>query len=180
MQGPRGPPDAVTHPNRGAEMPKRGPILSVLAAVFVTACGGEPQVEQGTDASTGRVASANPSPACRLFTRQEISSLLALPVGDGEVAGPLGTSCQWDATSDDASYVQVQIIPGHDYWTNPTRASGYEAVSGIGSEAYVHPELGGWTAGALTDTAVAAVSLAGGAASGETAVRLLRMLVERM
>jgi hypothetical protein len=161
-------------------MPKRGSILCVLAAVVMAACGGEPRAEQVADATTGRAASASPSPICGLFTRQEISSLLALPVGDGEVAGPLGTACQWDATGDDASYVQVQIVPGHDYWSNPTRAPGYEAVGGIGSEAYVHPELGGWAAGARTDTAVAAVSLAGGAASGETAVRLLRMLVERM
>jgi hypothetical protein len=44
----------------------------------------------------------------------------------------------------------------------------------------VHPELGGWTAGALTDTAIAAVSLAGGSASRATAVRLLGQLVDRM
>lgn len=163
-------------------MRKHTSFIAILAAVGSAACGGEPQAGETADALTGRTAgaSASASGVCGLFSRQEIAALLALPVAEGSVAGPGGTACQWDATSDDAAYAQVQVIPGQDYWSNPTRADGYQPVGGIGSEAYVHPELGGWTAGALTDTAVAAVAVAGGAASRETAVRLLGQLVERM
>jgi hypothetical protein len=161
-------------------MPKRPPRVLFLTAMLAAACGGDPQAESAAEASIANTTRSSQSPTCALFSRQEISSLLTLPVNEGEVAGPLGTACQWDATSDDAAYVQVQIIPGDDYWSNPIRAAGYEAVSGIGREAYVHPEFGGWTAGALTDTAVAAVAMAGGAASRDAAVGLLRSLVQRM
>jgi hypothetical protein len=161
-------------------MSKHAVTAAILSALVAAACGSEPAPGETADAVAARPAGDAASGVCGLFTREEVGSLLALPVEPGEVAGPQGTACQWDARSDDASYAQVQVVSGADYWSRPTGAAGYEAVEGIGSEAYVHPELGGWTAGALTDTAVAAVSVVGGAASRETAVRLLRMLVERM
>jgi hypothetical protein len=163
-------------------MPKHLTFIAVLAFLGSAACGGDREARETADDLTARPdgATASAGGLCGLFSRQEIAALLALPVDEGTAAGPGGTACQWDATRDDAAYVQVQVVPGQDYWSNPTRADGYESLDGIGSEAYVHPELGGWTAGALTDTAVAAVSLAGGAASRETAVRLLGQLVERM
>jgi hypothetical protein len=162
-------------------MPKH-PYIAVLAFLGVVACGGDREARETADDLTARPDGATASAAgvCGLFSRQEITALLGLPVEGGTAAGPSGTGCQWDATRDDAAYVQVQVIPGQDYWSNPTRAEGYESLDGVGSEAYVHPALGGWTAGALTDTAVAAVSLAGGAASRATAVRLLGQLVDRM
>ena len=117
---------------------------------------------------------------CSLFTTKEIQELLGAPVGAGKVAGPLGTACQWDGSSDtDATYAQIQVIEDTSYWSKPSLAEGYKALSGIGKEAFVVPEMGGWSAQALTDTAVNAVAVNGGTATSDTAVKLLRLLLER-
>lgn len=117
---------------------------------------------------------------CSLFTAKEIQELLGAPVGAGKVAGPLGTACQWDGSSDaDAIYAQIQVIEDTNYWSKPSLAEGYKALSGIGKEAFVVPEMGGWSAHALTDNAVLAVAVTGGSATSDTAVKLLRLLLER-
>jgi hypothetical protein len=117
---------------------------------------------------------------CSLFTAKEIQELLGAPVGAGKVAGPLGTACQWDGSSDaDAIYAQIQVIEDTNYWSKPSLAEGYKALSGIGKEAFVVPEMGGWSAHALTDTAVFAVAVNGGTANSDTAIKLLRLLLER-
>jgi len=117
---------------------------------------------------------------CSLFTTAEIKEFLGASVRAGRMAGPAGTACQWSGTGEGvATYAQVQVIKGTEYWNTPTKAKGYESLSGIGKEAYIVPEGGGWAAGALTDTAVLAAALSGSSASRENTVRLLRALLER-
>jgi hypothetical protein len=117
---------------------------------------------------------------CSLFTTAEIKEFLGASVAAGRMAGPAGTACQWSGAGEGvAAYAQIQVIKGTEYWTAPSTAKGYEAVSGIGKEAFVVPEAGGWAAGALTDAAVLGAALSGGKASKESAVRLLRALLER-
>jgi hypothetical protein len=117
---------------------------------------------------------------CSLFTTKEIQDLLGAPVGAGKVAGPLGTACHWSGSGDaEAIYAQIQVIEDTNYWSKPSLAEGYKALSGIGKEAFVVPEMGGWNAQALTDTAVLAVAVNGGTANSDTAIKLLRLLLER-
>ena len=87
----------------------------------------------------------------------------------------MGSACQWNGN--DGASVQVQIVP-KDYWETPDLADGYRKLPGIGTAAYVVPQLGGWTAGALTDRAVV-VSLSGGRATADAAVALPRTVISR-
>lgn len=132
-------------------------------------------------AANGRTEAARLSgDLCALFTTAEIKEFLGAPVAAGRMAGPAGTACQWSGTGAGlATYAQIQVIKGTDYWSTPSKAKGYEALSGIGKEAFVVPEAGGWAAGALTDSAVLGAALSGTSASRESAVRLLRALLER-
>ena len=110
--------------------------------------------------------------------------MLGAPVSGGKVAGPLGTACQWDGTADaDAIYAQIQVLKDTEYWSNLKQAPGYEALSGIGKEAYVipnQPDQGNWNARALTDTAMLSVVLSGGKADRDRTVKLLQTLHERL
>lgn len=131
--------------------------------------------------ANGRIGEARLSgDLCALFTTAEIKEFLGASVGAGRMAGPAGTACQWSGTGEGlAIYAQIQIIKGTEYWTTPSKAKGYESLNGIGKEAYVVPEGGGWAAGALTESAVLGAALSGGSANRENTVRLLRAVLAR-
>jgi hypothetical protein len=159
----------------------------LILALTITSCsagkGTEPAKSRAATvaASTGTTATS-PSRLCSLFTTAEIKELLGTPVGEGKVAGPLGSACQWDGNSagDDGVYAQIQLINDTHYWEKHTGAKGYEALRGIGKEAFVASALGGWEAGTVTDRAVVFASVSGGSASRDTAVRFLRSTLERL
>lgn len=158
-------------------------LISVLVlALLVAGCSSGPN-PGGTGANPGATPAASPASQeglCSLFTREEIEELLGTPVENGDVAGPLGTACQWNGSADDSAYAQVQVISDTTYWEKPTLAEGYEQLDGIGKEAFVVPELGGWRAGAVTDASVIMVSVSGGTSNRDTAIRLLRSSLERL
>lgn len=107
---------------------------------------------------------------------------LGVPVGEGKTAGPMGTACQWDGNSagDNAVYAQIQLINDPHYWEKHTGAKGYEALQGIGKEAFVATSLGGWEAGTVTDKAAVFISLNGDSSSRDSAVKFLRSTLERL
>ncbi|MBA3753871.1 MAG: DUF3558 family protein [Nitrospira sp.] len=159
----------------------------LLLALTVAGCSGETErAEKVSSPGTTPVASTSTSAApssglCSLFTTEEIKELLGAPVGAGKVAGPMDTACHWSGSTDaDAVYAQIQVVNDTRYWSKPTLAKGYEALSGISKEDFVVPELDGWSASAVTDTAVVSVAVNGGTADREAAVRLLRRLLERL
>jgi len=93
----------------------------------------------------------------------------------------LDSACQWDGNSgEDGVYAQIQMINGTRYWEKHTGAKGYEVLPGIGREAFVATSRGGWEAGTVNDKAVVFVSLNGGTASRDTAVKFLRSTLERL
>lgn len=156
-------------------------IVTVLASLLVHACSEDP----GNAAQAERPVKEAPGIAtteglCPLFTREEIGALLGTPVEAGYPAGVMmDKSCQWDGSTDDDAVAHIQWLPV-DAWTPPKGARGFERVDGIGRDAYVVPELGGWAAGALRDDDGAAVSVAGGTSTRETALDLLRELLARL
>jgi hypothetical protein len=138
---------------------KRSGLVSVVILVLAaTGCGG----------------------LCATYTALEIEQWLGSAVGEGYTAGPGGTACQWDASSDPSGYVQIQVIEDTSYWENPELAEGYETVAGVGQEAFVAPDLKGWKAGALTPKEVVFISMSGGSSEADTAVSLLRDAVDRL
>lgn len=125
-------------------------------------------------------AKAGEPDRCALLSAAEAAAAIGGPVGSGYAAGPGDTACQWDGTSNDGSYVQVQVIADPSSWSPPSLADGYAQLSGIGEKAYVSPEMGGFAAGALDRGQVIVVGLAGDGASAKSAESLLRLVVGRL
>ena len=134
--------------------------------------------------STSGNSQTNTTPTsrlCALFTAGEIKELLGAPVGEGYVTGPMDSACRWDNDRSDESavYAQIQMV-GTEFWEKHSGAKGYEVLNGIGKEAFVASSLGGWEAGTVTDKAVVFVSVNGGSANRDTAVKLLRDTLGRL
>jgi hypothetical protein len=156
-------------------------LVTLLASILLHACSEDPgNAAQGERAPKETSGTAATQGLCPLFTREEIGALLGTPVDAGYPAGVMmEKACQWDGSTDEDAVAHIQWLP-LDAWTPPKGARGFEQVDGIGREAYVVPELGGWAAGALRDDGGAAVSVAGGTSKRETALELLRELLARL
>jgi hypothetical protein len=150
----------------------------VLAALATAAAAQVPQdAHKAKDRLTGDAAGkAANNPQCKLFTPAEAAKYIGEPVGAGQNAA-MGSGCQWPAKGDGGD-VMVQVVEAR-YFTAPSAAKGYKALSGIGSKAYVLPEMGGWAAAALVGPDAVLVSVAGKAASEAQAVALLQETLKR-
>lgn len=117
---------------------------------------------------------------CAILTPDEIGALVGRTVGDGELAGPLGSACSWDLPGD--GLVLVQVTPP-DFWSSvedPDDPS-YQELSGIGTAAFVQPSLvAGWTAAALYDDRMVLADVSGPAATPELATTLLEGSVDQL
>lgn len=135
---------------------------ALAAGLVLGGCGAKPAADakKTADAIKGGGATQATSPACALLTHDEAAKALGAAVGDGEVAGPMGTACQWNAKSGDG-YLQVQVVPA-DYWSPPSMAKGYHKLPEVAAEAYAAPEMEGWSAGAKAGEKMIAVSLSQG------------------
>jgi hypothetical protein len=77
--------------------------------------------------------------------------------------------------------VMVGVDDNLEDWQKPAAEKGYEALSGIGTEAFtVDGGAYGWQAAALTDKSLVFVSVLGSSSDRDAAIRLLRILVERL
>jgi len=154
------------------------PFAAYALAVLAAAAAAQPQdAKKARDRLTGDAAGAAAhNPQCKLFTPAEAGQYIGEPVAAGQNAA-MGSGCQWAAKGDGGD-VLVQVVPAN-YFTPPSLAKGYKALTSIGSKAYVVPEMGGWVAGALVGTEGVVVSVAGKAASETQAVALLRETLKR-
>lgn len=105
-----------------------------------------------------------------------MAKLLGKPVKDGHTA-TLGYGCQWETTDDSYDSFIVSRVPKR-YYVAPTGAPKYEKISGIGEDAYLDYELGGWTAGAIAGEKATIVVFTGKSTSG-TALAALRLALKR-
>jgi hypothetical protein len=122
---------------------------------------------------------ANAWDRCTLLTQREATKALNTPLKSGVAAGPFGSACHWSGKHSDNTYVQLQVIDNPSYWVPPPSGAGCKKISGIGRDAYMCPEQSGFVAATVTDKQVVAVSLAGGKASPEAAIELLRAVLRR-
>jgi hypothetical protein len=147
------------------------PVLTLMLSL--TACSDTDDLGPARRAQP-RLAGGDESPVCKLFTREQIGSVLGTPVEGGHTAGPLGSGCSWQIEGSDRS-VMVQIVP-REYWEDGTDQPGGEALEGIGEKAFVGPWLDEHRAGALTaNDAVYVMS-----PSKDASVRLLRDVATRV
>ncbi len=115
-------------------------------------------------------------PACALFSKNEVAAFLGKPVKDGHTAS-LGLGCQWATTDDTHENLIVTRVP-KQYYVAPTGAPKYKKIAGLGEDAYLDYELGGWTAGAIAGEK-ATIVLFTGKATPATALAALRLALKR-
>jgi len=168
------------------QMEKLRPVVFLLLVLTITSCSGGVKHFGSTNSTTPQskvnpaTTSTPPSRLCSLFTSVEIRDLLGVSVDEGKVAGPLDSACQWDGTGVDGAFAQIQLINDPRYWEKHSGAEGYEVIKGIGKEAFVATSLGGWEAATVNDKAVVFVTLNGGLASRDLAVKFLRSSLDRL
>jgi hypothetical protein len=154
--------------------------LILIAALALAACGKAVAPEDGKR-TTGFLhgdADERPddNPMCRLFSAREAGAYAGETLKSGENAG-MGSGCRWPAIEGKGN-VMVVAIPS-DYAERPSTAPGYTTVSGIGEDAFIVPERGGFAAGATVGLDFIKVSVAGKEASAGKALTLLRETIKR-
>jgi hypothetical protein len=148
-------------------------IGCILGAGAVSAQDPKKTADQLTGDAKGSAAN---NPVCKLFTPAEASKYVGKTVGEGKNAA-MGSGCQWAAKDYEAD-VMVQIVPA-SYHEEPKLAKGFQAMPSLGTRAFVVPEMGGWKAAVLRGQESIIVSVAGPAASQQTAVALLKETLSR-
>ncbi len=88
------------------------------------------------------------------------------------MAGPLGTSCQWNGL-DQSARIEIQVIRSVSFWSVPTEGLGLSRLAGIGKDAYVIEHQGGWKAAGLLESAFVQVLVSGIEQGKQVAERLL-------
>ena len=115
---------------------------------------------------------------CTLFTAAELSGRLGFELGDGVIAAPLDSGCQWTGTVE-RGRVMIQRT-GDDFWSVPKGQKGYKALTGIGDKAYAAPGMfKDWTAAALHGKYMTIVSVKGPDAGAAKAAELLKETLTR-
>lgn len=148
-------------------------ICCILVAGAVFAQDPKKTADQLTGDAKGSAANNS---LCKLFTPAEASKYVGKIVGNGQNAA-MGSGCQWAAKDDDGD-MMVQIVSA-SYHEQPTLAKGYKAMPELGTKGFVVPEMGGWKAAVIRDKESIIVTVAGPAASQQTAIALLKETLSR-
>lgn len=116
---------------------------------------------------------------CTLFSTDEVTARLGLPVGAGEVSGPQDSACQWSVDSAEGGFVQIQRVDA-SYWTEPSLSKSFKKLAGVGKKAYTDTGFPGeWTAAAQHGKVMTVVGMRSGKASREAAAALLKETLAR-
>jgi hypothetical protein len=163
-------------------------VSIIMACAVVASCTGlehDSGQQNAARLDSVKVAQAGssretPRGLCSLFAAAEIGRMLGRAMSEAQVSGPLDTVCQWESPTDEEAYAQVQVIDDTQYWETRSGVRGYETHPDVAHEAFTAPELGGWVAGALTDSRVVFISVNGGNSSRELALEMLRTALRRL
>jgi hypothetical protein len=149
-------------------------LIGCLAAAGVASA---QDPKKTADQLTGDAkGSAVNNPVCKLFTAAEASKYVGKTVENGKNAA-MGSGCQWAAKDYDGD-MMVQIVAA-SYLVPPRDAKGFQAMPDLGTKGHVVPEMGGWKAAVVKDDKAIVVSVAGPAASQQTAIALLKETLAR-
>jgi len=147
-----------------------------IGCILATAvCAQDPKKTAAQLTGDAKGSAAN-NPVCKLFTAAEASKYVGKTVGNGQNAA-MGSGCQW-AAKDYEGDMMVQIVAA-SYHVQPTLGKGFQAMPSLGTQGYVIPEMGGWTAAVLRGKESIVVAVAGPSASQQTVVALLKETLSR-
>lgn len=122
-------------------------------------------------------ADSDPQGLCKLCTNQEIKELLGAPVNPCiALSNRMTDEAHWDGTN---VFAQVRLIKDVKEWKHLKDGKNYEALTGIGKDAFVVNDVNGWNARALTNKEIMVIDIGGPQADRDRAVKLLKMVVER-
>lgn len=117
---------------------------------------------------------ASDDPVCKLFSSGDAVRYVGKPTNDAETA--IG-GCQWAATERPGSMIVQVVRP--DYHEKPENTPGYRVLPGVGTDGFVAPYMGGWTAGALTGKHAIHVTLSGEHVTEASTIALLQDAIKR-
>jgi hypothetical protein len=156
------------------------PILPVVMAVTLSACGDAPSAKnEDAPAPAAPISvaasSAATNPLCKIFAPSDLVAYVGKPLNPADDATG---GCQWAATDGEGD-VTLTVADAQYHSTNNLSES-YQPVTDLGTKGYSTRALGGWQAGAIVGNQTVNVMLAGPAASREQTVALLKETVKRM
>lgn len=94
---------------------------------------------------------------------------------------PQSTSCHWEGLGRNDVALTVQIVPARYYPVSEYHAlKGFKVLSGIGEKSFVSTSFFGWTAAALKGTKAVVVGTTGGKSNGDTAIAVLKRLLQQL
>jgi hypothetical protein len=111
---------------------------------------------------------------CTLFSATEIGAFMGKTSAEGRTGAE---DCVWEG-ADGEGFIRVQVIPAARH-APPTGQPGYEAVAGVGENAYLVSIPDGYSGGAIDGTDAVVVSVGGTLNGRNIALDLLRQAVER-
>lgn len=132
---------------------RQSALLAMAVALLapMVACGGSDEA-QSAEATVQAITGYTPgsgNTVCPFVTAAQLEAILQVSVHLSQTSNNTD-QCDWDSPDDPDGIVTVTVVGG-DYWEKPSLAPSYKELSGIGREAYVLSELGGWKAGALLE-----------------------------
>ncbi len=145
------------------------PSLLLVAALALVACG--PHGTAETALATGEDAN------CQYATTAEVLAIVGFAIRPSD-ALPFDPTpgCDWDEV-DGYGLVSIMVVDAEHY-SEPYGAPDFMSVSGLGEQAFAVPEWNAWKAGARLPELAVFVLVDGPGESAETALALLRHVVD--
>ncbi len=120
---------------------------------------------------------------CTMLSANELRAWWGLDLHVSTIVVPIpqSNSCHWDSPGRSDAALNVQIVPARYYPPSEYKSyKGFRTLSGIGEQAFVSTSYFGYTAAAIKGTKAVVVGTMGGKSNGDTAIAVLKRLLQQM
>ena len=148
-------------------------ILMTSSALLLCACGPGGKATE-TAAAPGAPVGGAP---CPIISAGDVSAAYGVKLSDTPANSlPQAQSCEFDGPG--ATVVRLQVVPARYYEEH--HGEGFRSVPGVGDEASISFELGGWRAIARQRDKAAVVMAEGPAAKPENTLAVLKAALAKL
>jgi len=152
----------------------RRAVMAMAGALVLGGCG------PGGKAATGTPTAAEPAAGgapCPIISASDISAAYGVKLSDTPANSlPQTQSCEFRGSGD--TVVRLQVAPARYYEEHG--GQGFRSVAGLGDQASISFELGGWRAIARQRDKTAAVTADGAAAKPENTLAVLKAVLAKL
>jgi hypothetical protein len=113
------------------------------------------------------------SKTCSSISSRQLQAWFGKPMRPSTIPGIV--DCQWVSADASPANLTVQVLSARYYEEHQGR--GFSRLAGIGSQAFIVEEMGGWTAGAVKGPKSVTIHIDGGRSGRTTAVAVLTALL---